>query len=223
MKVLIFIAILIHVAACSNKPAVNIKLVFYPDYFTGLETQQIESYNDAVLDYDLTSPSNENIHFSNCLQVDATKDSGIVSSEYHLFTMLKLNCKALKMYSLAGASEHSYLDELLINKDIRNLPATAYPYQANEEKLRRENKKLSEYQKTLDIDIRDNGEINVTTEQDSLVYQVIATGDFNADKIEDALIRIDWHVIDAFGKGSNLILITKRSPSDEFEIIDLAP
>lgn len=58
-----------------------------------------------------------------------------------------------------------------------------------------------------------DGAINVTTELDTLLYQIIATGDFNADKIEDALIRIDWHVIDAFGKGSNQVLITKHSRS----------
>lgn len=221
MKVLIFIAILIHVAACSNKPAVNIKAVFYPDYFIGLETQQIESYKDAALDYDLTSSANQNIHFNNCLQVEAVKDSEVLASEYHLLTMLRLNCKALKMYTLSGSSEFSYLDEVLIKKDISNLPATAYPYVNNEDKLSRQNKKLIEYQKKVDISVATDGVINVTTELDNLVYQVIATGDFNADKIEDALIRIDWHVIDAFGKGSNLVLITKRSPSGNFEEIEL--
>ena len=62
-----------------------------------------------------------------------------------------------------------------------------------------------------------NGAIEVETETDSLLYQVVATGDFNGDKIEDALIRIDWRVIGAFGKGSKMVMVTKMSAGKGFE------
>ncbi len=220
MNIIRFIPLLIFLSACSNISN-NIQPKFYWDHFAGLETKIIKSYDATLLDYDLTSPDGKNLHISNCLQVDELKDTDVLESEYHLYTMLKQNCKALKAYTEAGWSATSYLSELLIDKDISNLPATAYPYINDYDRSTRLNKKLIDYQKKLEIKVSGDSAIDALTEIDRLLYQVIATGDFNGDKIEDALIRIDWHVIDAFGKGSKLTLITKKSSGEDFQEITL--
>lgn len=218
MNIVRVIPLILFFSACSNTSS-NIPPNFYGDYFAGLEAEKITSYDTALLDYDLTSPDGKNLHFSNCLQVDELKDSDVLESEYHLYKMLKQNCKALRIYFKASSSAASYLDELLINKDISNLPATAYPYVNDYDRSARLDKKLTDYQKKLESKVSSDGSIDVLTEVDSLIYQIIATGDFNGDEIEDALIRIDWHVIDAFGKGSRLIMITKKSSGENFQEI----
>jgi len=212
---LIFVAGIL--AACSNSNAVNINPQFFPDYFAGLETRLITDYDSAKLDYDLTSRNNKNLHIKDCLQAGEITDSDVLESEYHLLTMLRLNCKALKLFTQAGKSRVSYLEELLIKKGIGNLPAVAYPYVSDYDKDTRKGKTLKEYQKKLGIKQAGDGVFDVVTETDNLLYQIIATGDFNKDKIEDALIRIDWHVIGAFGKGSKLVLITRKSVKSDFE------
>lgn len=220
MNIIKITPLFILIASCSNVSN-DIQPKFYGSYFTGLESQKISGYESAALDYDLTSPDGKNIHFSNCIQVDELKTTDVLESEYHLYQMLKLNCKALKAYAEVGASNSTYLDEILIKKDISRLPATAYPYVNDYDKSTRLNKTLSEYQKKIEIKLAPDGAIDVLTEEDSLLYQVIATGDFNGDKIEDALVRIDWHVIDAFGKGSKLTLITKLTLDGEFQELSL--
>ena len=221
MKLLKLLFPAIILVACSNSNANDIKPQFFPDYFTGLETQNITDYNKAKLDYDLTSSNNKNVHITDCIQVEKIKDSNILTSEYHLLTMLRINCKALKLYTQAGDSNNTYLQDLVINKDINNLPATTYPYVSDYDKTTRLGKTLKEYHKKLIVKQAIDGAINVETETDSLLYQVIATGDFNKDKISDALVRIDWHVIGAFGKGSKLVMITKKSVNSDFEEINL--
>lgn len=217
LKILLLISVLM---ACTNLSADSLKPKFFSDYFTGLDTKQITDYASSKLNYDLTSSKNKNIHFSSCTQVDATKDQDILMSEYHLLTMLRLNCKALKMYTLANKANITFLTELLADKDISNLPATAYPYVNNEDKNSRISGKLKSYQKKLITKVSTDGSIEVETETDNLIYNIIAVGDFNGDHIQDALIRIDWHVINAFGKGSKLVLITKKSSAGSFEEIN---
>lgn len=216
IKLSLFTFILV---ACSNLSADNFKPVFYPEYFTGLETENVVKYENAKLDYDLTNSNNKNIHFSSCPQVDAVKDDDVLTSEYHLLTMLRLNCNAMKKYTIAGSANKSFLAELIADKNINNLPATAYPYVNNYDKKTRAGKTLKSYQKKLIAKVSSDGTILVETETDNLIYNIISIGDFNGDKIQDALIRIDWHVISAFGKGSKLVLITKKTAESNFEEI----
>jgi len=62
--------------------------------------------------------------------------------------------------------------------------------------------------------------IRVTTEMENLNNYVIATGDFNNDKIQDVLIRIDWHTIGAFWKGSMLVAAARHSEREKLELIN---
>lgn len=67
LKLLSLVSVL---TACTNLSADNLMQKFFSDYFTGLETHNITNYENAELDYDLTSSTNKNIHFTNCKQVD---------------------------------------------------------------------------------------------------------------------------------------------------------
>ena len=206
---------LILLSSCSNTSK-SYQPRFFSNNFVGLIVDKVVDYQSVQLDYDLTSPDEKNVNFSSCQQVDSIQDQDILASEYHLLTMLRLNCKALKMYTTAGEAKTSYLGQLLDEKAIRNLPATAYPYVNNEDKAKRLNKTLSEYHTYLESELLLNGATRIETDVDTVIYQAIATGDFNNDSIEDVLIRIDWSVKNAFDKGSKLILLTKKSTDEGF-------
>lgn len=221
MKISMAIFFIFSLNSCSLSSADKIKPQFFPDFFTGLTTKIITKYESANLDYDLTSTAKKNVHFSNCLQVEDVQDKDILMSEYHLLTMLKLNCKAMKKYTQAGNSNKSYLHALLVDKDVSNLPATAYPFVSDYDRKTRLGKNLKNYQKKLVTKTDSDGAIDVETETDNLLYQVVATGDFNNDKIQDALIRIDWQGINSLGKGSKLVIITKIAPEVDYQEINL--
>jgi len=207
--------------SCSKLSANEIKPKLFTNYFTGLESEIVMDYQSIKLNYDLTLRSEKNVHFSTCKQVEETASDDIAVSEFHLLQMLKANCAALKQYSQAKSSNVSYLQEILDKKDISNLPATAYPYVNKHDKSQRRGKTLSEYHKKFNTSLDISGAIKVETETDQIFYYVVATGDFNADKVQDALIRIDWQVIDAFGKGFKLIMVTKESADKPYEITTL--
>lgn len=205
--------------SCSELSAKEIKPQLFTNYFTGLESEVVTSYISVKLNYDLTLRLGKNIHFDNCNQVEEVTAGDIVMSEFHLLRMLKANCIALKKFARAENSHANYLQKLLDKKNISNLPATAYPY-VNEfdEKSQRLNTSLGNFHNKFNASLDINGAIEVETETERLLYQIIATGDFNGDKIQDALIRIDWQALAAFGKGYKLIMVTKKSSDKPYEI-----
>lgn len=218
MKKLSFILSMFICIGCSELFANEIKPQLFTNYFTGLESEVVTSYSSVKLNFDLTLRSGKNLHFANCNQVEEITAGDIVMGEFHLLKMLQANCIALKKFARAENSNATYLQEILDKKNISNLPATAYPYVNEYDESQRLGKSLGEFYNKFNTSLDINGAIQVETETERLIYQIIATGDFNGDKIQDALIRIDWQALAAFGKGFKLIMVTKKSPEKPYEI-----
>jgi hypothetical protein len=62
----------------------------------------------------------------------------------------------------------------------------------------------------------DEGGVELSLSGDLVVkYIVMARGDFDRDGIEDLLLRLDWYISTAFGKGFDLIMVTQASESSK--------
>jgi len=53
----------------------------------------------------------------------------------------------------------------------------------------------------------------------TITYVLMGRGDFNHDGTEDILLRLDWNITTAFGKGFSLLLLSKPSVSAEAEVV----
>jgi hypothetical protein len=180
--------------------------------FTGITSSGIDRYADAVLDYSLDTKDKGEIHFDNCVQVERTDENSIVEPQYYLFKLLLRNCEALKMHFQQGKiPKASYFQTTLSEKEIRQWPAMAGVIVNNEEMTRREGKTLSDYETDLSIEIVDKDTIEAETSSDLITYHIMSRADFNKDGIEDLLVRMNWHIRDAFGKGVNLFILEKKS------------
>ena len=185
---------------------------FNSQEFTGLVLSEVKDYKDAVLDYDLDNKKGEEVHFTNCLQVESIGEETILVSDYQLFKLLSINCKALKLYTEKGTqAKRSYFPEIMNEKLVAGWPAVVGPIINDEEMIRRQGKTLSEYETELKISIKDKNTVDVLTDYDDITYCIMARADFNSDGIEDLLVRMIWHVRDAFGKGSDLFIFEKTS------------
>ncbi|RZF84052.1 hypothetical protein EXT46_04535 [Pseudoalteromonas sp. CO325X] len=206
---------------CASVVAEQIKPDIYVDNVTGLATSIITNYDSVVLDYDLTLRNGSNIHFSDCLKVDATHDTDIVESEYHLLRMIRANCKALALYTNAESAYKSHLQEILTEHTVAHLPATAYPYVNEYDKNLRKGKTLKQFHADFKEKKAFEGVIDVETNTKRLSYSVLATGDFDDDRVEDALILISWHSKEAFGKGFKLIKVSRPTSEARFSTTEL--
>ncbi|MBT8339097.1 MAG: hypothetical protein KJP07_03705 [Desulfatitalea sp.] len=213
-QVLIWLMLTFTIIGC----ATNFNKMVEPEFnwkeFTGLVSGKVDRYEDAVLDYGLDTMENGALHFRNCPQVEQTNEETIVESQYYFFKLLLRNCKALKLYCQEGQrARTSYFQKALTKDDIRQWPAVAGPVMNDEDMSRRQGKTLAAYETAFDVSIQGQNAIKLTTGTDHIMYYIMARYDFNQDGIEDLLVRMSWHVRDAFGKGTDLFILEKTSPT----------
>lgn len=219
MKIILYILSGILLVGCTNETNA-IKPEFYSRYFAGLESTSPTSYDTAVLNYNLTQANGSGLHIENCSEVEKLKESDIAEDEYHLLIMLKINCKALQAYFKAKSARTSYLDELLTQQNISQLPADVYPNPEDHIQSDRQHKNLMQDHPELKFTTLEDGAVEASTSTDDLIYQIIATGDFNHDGILDAIIRVDWHTIGAFGQGSMMALVTRTASNSQITTLN---
>jgi hypothetical protein len=218
-KPLIFSTLSLLVFACVSSQAEPIEKSFDAQYFVGLDTPETLDYDNSRLDYELDSIAGKAIQFQNCGQVETTKDSEIVESQYALYKMLRANCLALKKYSQGKNAQKSYLPDKLQESTVSSFPATAVPKMNDEDLKRRAGNALSQYEKNLKLSTNPDGAIVAMTSTDEMQYYLLATGDFNNDQIQDFLVRVDWRTLNAFGSGSDLFIVTKTSKTAPLELV----
>lgn len=212
MKVLwgcILVAALLasHLKAQGEAP----KRAFNTAQFTGLVTQEVTSYDGTVLDYELDLREGGTIRFRSCRQVESTREEGILDSQYSLFKLLSMNCLALKRYTASTVAQRSFFPAQLRKADIAAFPATAIVPVSEESLAQRQGRTLSGYEDRFDVSIIGPDSATVITSDDELKYHFMARADFDGDGTEDLLVRIDWRARNAMGRGTELILLSKKS------------
>ncbi len=212
MKYLLCSILALMVANCASINARAPEREFNFEEFTGLVSKQAATYEDVVLDYDLDDEKGEKVHFASCLQVDSTDETSILASEYQLFNLLSIHCRAIGLYLEKGVqAKQSYFPAKLTKELLYSFPAAAGPRISKYSLEKRAGKTLKEYEPLLDISIIDDNTSEVLTQNHETTFDIMARADFNADGFEDLLVRILWHVRDAFGKGSDLFILEKTS------------
>lgn len=208
IKLLFLISIIASASCAAHTTPIR---AFNTKAFVGLVTQQITSYEDAKLDYELDTKEGQPIRFTSCPQVEASTEEKIASAQYQLFKLLAINCIALKKYAASQTAKQSFFPPHLSKKIIAQFPATATPRISDEDIQRREGKTLTQYSKALRIKMQPDQSATLIDKDNEINYVLLARADFDGDGFEDWLLRTDWHARHAMGKGTDLVLLSRKS------------
>ncbi len=219
-KNILYCALIIFSVSCSTINIEPLQSEFNYKTFCGTVSKDISKYEDVILDSELTGKDGKNIYFDRCSQIDLIDEDDIKTSQYHIYKSIKLKCKAIKLYIEKGAhAKRTFFPKKITKAFIESLPATIGPV-ISEHLLSMRNGKtlaeyeLSEYESSLDISIIDKFEAKVVTKVYQTTFKIMARADFNNDGVEDLLARISWKVREAFGKGSDLFILEKKSTDE---------
>jgi hypothetical protein len=168
------------------------------------------------LDYVLDGANGGELRFSRCAQVASTDAVAVREDQTPLFQLLRANCQALARYGAGHPARRSHLPETLTSALVRELPASALPVvggQATSPAGARVDDAPG-----VNIEALPGGRVRVLTRTDDSVYTLMAQGDFDGDGVQDMLLRLDWRTRDAFGRGVDLLQITRRSAGGATEL-----
>ncbi|TVT50873.1 MAG: hypothetical protein FHP94_00760 [Denitromonas halophila] len=168
------------------------------------------------LDYVLDGANGGELRFSRCAQVASTDAVAVREDQTPLFQLLRANCQALARYGAGQPARRSHLAETLTPALMRELPASALPVvggQATSPAGARVDDAPG-----VNIEALPGGRVRVLTRTDDSVYTLMAQGDFDGDGVQDMLLRLDWRTHDAFGRGVDLLQITRRSAGGATEL-----
>jgi len=201
----------------SEKKAAGVEseAYFNEDEFVGLINLG-DTITNIKLDYSLDLSAGGELQFNTCTDVKNANDAGIESSQYHLLRLMKVNCVSAKHFLKAkhAKSVLSYLPEKITPNFIKSLPSSAVPDLGGSSLQGKKDSLIVDdsHFKLLTINERS---IEVAISGDLVVnYLVMARGDFDQDGYEDLLLRLDWYVDTAFGKGFDLLMVSKSSEKE---------
>lgn len=204
--------------ACIAKSSISYPKFFNSAEFVGFVSINGDS-NTVMLDYDLDGADGNPVLFKNCNDVKRTPETAVATHQYHLWRLMQLNCKAAAMINNASASTQSHWPSTFDYAFIAELPATAIP-DLGGNSLDGRKGLLKDAEPSLEITSIDSHSAEVIGGGDlAITYVVMARGDFDQDGMEDILLRLDWNIVTAFGKGFSLLLLAKPDFSAEAEIV----
>ena len=158
--------------------------------------------------YEYTIGRRQEIAFETCKDALSYDISNIPEFEYFRFKLLLTSCTAVNKFKSATPSNKSYFPATITVNDIKAFPALTTPYLSKTEYSQRKNKTINEAHKMLTISADKNG-TKLLTQTDEFYIHILARGDFDGDKIEDLLVSSEWYARKAFGKHSDLVILSK--------------
>jgi hypothetical protein len=204
------VLLLLLLSACSiiqgNKK--EVPKYFNENEFVGLE--QLGNGNNGIkLDYELDSSGGGTLQFRTCSDVKNAQENEVVQQQFNLLKLMKMNCKAANLYKKAPATSATYWPDKFDAKFVNDFPANTVP-DLGGESMHNRNGTMGEIEpamKIVDIGAH-NFQVLLGGDLD-INYVVIARCDFDRDGFEDLLLRLDWSITSAFGKGFDLVILSK--------------
>tara|TARA_Y100000588_G_scaffold83222_1_gene87780 strand:- start:532 stop:1227 length:696 start_codon:yes stop_codon:yes gene_type:complete len=202
--------------ACQHKPTLNeqVKQMRWinPDVFNASKHTRGSLYS---FEFDMTfsAVNGENVTVTNCLELALFGEDRVSPPEYIYWQSIKIDCEVVERYYLSSENAVSYWPESFDYELIKQFPATTLPYVGGQT-LEGRTGTLSAYDANLKfIEKKNDNQIHVDVDDMDVYYVQLARADFNRDGVQDIFVRMDWYVKDAFGKGTDWVVLTKLSPN----------
>jgi hypothetical protein len=198
------------VVACSAGNSQHVPPTINASEFAGFDINNSRDIGSVKLSgYEFKSVDGKTIRFSTCPDAERVPESGIAEYELFRYRLLLNSCRALEKYLLAKASTEAFFSPQFDANLVGEFPATSAPLLSKAQEEARIGKTVSTYFANGQISLEQGGSVRVATEDDEIIFTLLARGDFNDDGIEDLLIRSEWYARKANGKHVDLLVLTK--------------
>lgn len=219
MRIFILIALINSVLIGCVVADSMIQPELYQQAFPGFEFNQKEiNTAQPVSGYQYQSVHENTIDIHSCKQASAMDSALIAEFEYFRFQQLLLSCQAMEQYARAEKSRASYFPQVFDKQFYEQLPVATAPLLGGADLDQRQGKSFTAYDKDTQVTIEAPHTAKLLTAEDEIYITILARGDFNGDGIEDLLAKSEWYARQAFGKHTDLLILTKTDTSQAVKI-----
>lgn len=187
---------------------------FNKEEFTGLDSIEDQG-KKFLLHYQLDKREGGLITFLNCEDVASSSEEEIVPSQLIYLKTLHVNCRMASEYSAAPRQAKKRWPDELSEALILDMPAIILPELVSLNAISRLGKI-----KDLEVYVEKRGRFTARLVVDGLDIQIIqlARGDFTSDGLENMILRLDWSVMEAFGRGVDWVMLSRQLPEGEIVV-----
>jgi hypothetical protein len=208
----------ISLISCVTAENINTKPSLNNKYFDFFKIGKDLSSTIFGWDMILKNSENEEVIFSNCNQLSVYDKNNIIPYEQHRFDLFTADCTAIYKYLNASSFKKSFFPLKITNDFIKSLPANTPPIISRYSYEKHTNKTLSQSYNFVSIEERNNS-THLSTSVEDIYVAIVARGDFDNDGVEDLIATSQWYPKDAFGKFSDLVILSKTGKDKPIEII----
>lgn len=219
-KILVGLVAAYALNGCSNTESKNLPDYFNANAFTGL-VKMSGADGGVLLDYELDGADGNVIKIESCEKVRSLSEDDVVTSQYKLYRLLSNNCRAADLYLHGGYAQKTFFDGESLVEIAMNMPALMVPDLGGDSLNGRSDMTMLEHDGTIKFISVSPTEIS-TSDSNGMheSYVLIARKDVNHDDIEDLVLRMDWYLDEAFGSGSTLFVLTKKSEDAQSVLLE---
>ncbi|MBI5259005.1 MAG: hypothetical protein HY855_21045 [Burkholderiales bacterium] len=183
--------------------------MFQVRHVAGLTATVVEHDDDATLDIDFDRIGGGLARFTHCREVRAERLAQVQPSQATLARMLQLNCQALHRYVSSRPAHRSLLPGRWSVAAVGSLPGPTLPRLVPAAAASAGTETLSHAVGRRRISVGADGVARVRSAELLALYHLLARADFDADGLEDWLLRIDWAALHGDARGSELVLVSR--------------
>ena len=181
--------------------------------------ESFEVRRKFLVSSDAPSSLDQKVLFTSCKEViDFNQDWVAAGRHFRDFRGLKVDCKALDIYSQSAVAKHSYLPAELTGQVVKKLPSLVVPPVSSEDKARRRGNTLGELHPELRIIANDRGGMTLNTSDSEVDIDLIGRADVDGDGYQDWLLRVFRDFIGGRGNITALVCVTRMGSSRQFEL-----
>lgn len=205
------------VVGCASAPLTADKRlppVFFAASLTGWEHGGPGTGAPLALAFEFELDSGVRAQVGSCEEAAAVDPARIEPTDFHRVRRLQVDCRAVQQFAVARPATVSFFEGRVVTRDaLEKLPASVQPPLTRDpHPPEADAKSLKAVEQLGEFELRDDDSWVLVGERSMYVLEVLAWGDFNGDGVDDVMVRVDWRALDAFGRGTSALVLTRDAP-----------
>ena len=173
--------------------------------------------------YDLENEEGKGFGIIDCDALAALDRDAVASRDFSHYLYYRADCMGATAYLAGSDATVSFLRNLDIADIVPLLPATVKPELNSRSDPPAEGLTLGKLQQDLSLSAISKNSVTAKFDIFDADYEILGLRDVNEDGIEDMILRLNYAIVEASGRGTHVYFLTRQKADGPFELLANPP